>query len=367
MTDSCICDSGYDGAACDICASGYAGYPDCVILNQECTNWTRDISFDSNTMLTASGIWGSSSDDIYVTVTSSTQGMVEHWIGGWLLESLPTHVNGTATFPERAYAIWGLSSNDAWATANGKSGTQAMLFHKATFINGWTEDDTEPAAMFFNSIWGADSSNIFLLGKQTSGYRVWRKAVSGWNDMSAPSPGAHGAFTQVWGLDASHVFVSGYADSNGDGNPDGGILLYWNGSAWNSLTVPSGCIELNGVHGTSLGEIWATGVNSSGQGVIYSITSNLTTWTPFVSSTVTWYGPIWSTQNGRSLAGGDQGATATAGIMRLTSIIQGAASTSSVDAKAYWPAAFWFDSASNTMHAVTNSPPQAGHYTGLCN
>jgi hypothetical protein len=95
---------------------------------------------------------------------------------------------------------------------------------------------------------------------------------------------------------------SGYNGCGTDGNPDHGILLYFDGTSWTSVQVPADCRELRSIHGTSFSDLWASGSTTSGKGVVYRITNNLATWTPYVNQNSYGYTPIFSARAGTALA-----------------------------------------------------------------
>ncbi|MBI5654708.1 hypothetical protein HZC53_03595 [Candidatus Uhrbacteria bacterium] len=375
QTGTCSCDTGFDTASCGACASGFTGYPKCNIVPQPftCNNATRHAAFDQFKIdgeqadLTG-GIWGTDNSNVYVTAASYSKGVVAHWNGStWLNEALATTISGSPATAEEIHEIWGSGPNDIWAAARGNSGTQGMLFHKTT--GSWVEDLNEPYAKSFESIWGSDSSNVFVTGWKTTGYKVWRKSGTSWMDTGAPtSSTGYGRFYHVWGLDPSNVFVTGEESVPVDGGgtvPVAGFLIRWNGSTWSKISVPAECASLQAIHGSSTGDLWASGSTTTGKGVVYHVTNNLATWTPYVNENTYGYTPIFSARTGTTLAlGGSE--PLQPGNLKITTIDQvSQPATYAADGLAYGPGvAVWYNAGKAWFPTIS---PNAGVYTLDCN
>jgi hypothetical protein len=332
-----------------------------------CTNYARNTAFDSFKIdgypaWLAGGIWGTSDSNVYVTAGTYTKGTVAHWNGSaWVNEVLtPT--------PRTMYKIWGTSDNDVWATATSESSV-GLLYHKQAGV--WTDDPNKPSAKSFHSIWGASSSDVFVAGA-AAGWapKVWRKSGSSWLAMTTPTFTGPTMFHHIWGLDSNNVLVTGFNDQNDDGNSDQGILLYFNGTSWASIQVPADCRELRAIHGTSFGDLWASGITTSGKGVVYHITNNLATWTAHVNENLAHYQPIWSARTGTALAIGGT-SVMTAGNLRLTTFDQvNQPTTTTVDGKAFGPGVdVWYNAGKAWFVSISDTGQvyPSGVYTADCN
>jgi hypothetical protein len=244
-----------------------------------------------------------------------------------------------------------------------------MLYHKQSGV--WTDDPNKPTGTSFRSIWGANSTEVFMLGGGPNWvFSIWRKAGNSWIAQTLPSFPDYFELNHVWGLDTNHVFATGYLDLGADSNPDHGILLYFDGTSWTSVQVPADCRELRSIHGTSFSDLWASGITTSGKGVVYRITNNLATWTPYVNQDVVHYQPIFSARAGTALAIGGI-APAGAGNLRVTTIDQvNQPATSAVDNKAYGPGVdVWYNAGKAWFVSISDNAGKypSGVYSGDCN
>ncbi len=317
QTGTCSCSTGYTGAACDACVAGYVGYPTCVPAPQPftCQNTSRDAGFDALKIdgldiELVGGLWGTSSSNIYVPCGTYSKGGVCRFNGtSW------TYTDLTPS-PLTVHGIWGSASNDIWLTADSQT-TSGLLFHNTG--SGWVDDSNKPSAKSFADVWGANSSDVFVVGA-AAGWapKVWRRVGNTWTTMTMPSFTGSVLYRHIWGLDSNNVFVTGYIDSDSDGNPDLGLLLYFDGNSWTSLSVPADCKEMGEIHGTSINDLWVSGARPGG-GVVYNIT-NVTQWTPYSNDGV-YTGPVWSKRVGTALALGIKPPSGD-GALRMTTIDQ---------------------------------------------
>ncbi|MFA5185514.1 MAG: hypothetical protein WC551_03430 [Patescibacteria group bacterium] len=368
QTGACSCSTGYDTATCGACANGYTGYPNCQVAPQPfaCVNPTRNTAFDSFQIdgipsWLAGGIWGTSNTNVYVGAQNYTKGKIAHWNGSqWLPEDL-------TPAPRTIYDVWGTSDNDVWVAAT-DTNSNGLLFHKQ---NGeWTDDPNKPSAKSFQSVWGPSASDVFAAGAGAGWVpKVWRRSGTTWSSMTTPSFTGPTMYYKIWGLDANHVFVPGFHDQYDNGN-NKGILLYFDGSSWTSVQVPADCRELRSIHGTSFGDLWASGITTSGKGVVYRITNNLATWTPYVNQSLYGYSAILSVRAGTVLASGAS-EPLQAGNLKLTTIDQvGSPITYAADGKAYGGAtSIWHSSGKAWFVSISDNGQvyPSGVYTLDCN
>ncbi len=370
QTGQCACNTGFDTANCGACASGYTGYPNCQIPPQpfSCSNYARNAAFDQfkidgNDVSLVGGVWGTGASNVYVTAATYTKGTVAHWNGStWVNEELtPT--------PLQIGDISGTGTNDVW-TVGRQTAPIGAIYHRTN--NSWTQDSSQPSARTFTHVW-TNQNSVYVVGTVLEGIddvtKVWIKSGNSWTMQSTPSFTGSVEIWKVWGLDSQHVFAAGTNDTNKDGNTDSGVLWYFNGSSWTSVQVPADCRELRAIHGTCLGDLWATGITTSGKGVVYRITNDLATWTPYVNQNLAHYQPIFSARAGTAFAVGGL-ANMDAGNMRITTFDQvSQPATTSVDSQTFGPGVdTWYNSGKMYFVNITPGLPiHAGVYTADCN
>ena len=106
------------------------------------------------------------------------------------------------------------------------------------------------------SVWGASSSDIWTVGgdaRDGSGPMVLRYDGNTWSRVETGRDA--GALWWVFGFSDGPVFLGG----------EGGVILRWNGSAFEEMTTP-GTTTVFGIWGASPDEVWAVGgvPNTSG-------------------------------------------------------------------------------------------------------
>ncbi len=339
--------------------------PDTGPIAFSCSSCKRDEKFDavkidSSSIQEAPALKVFAADKIYVGVRVSTKAAVAFWNGtSWAQQDLtPT--------PSKLSGLDGTSETDLWAA--GRDSGQGRLYHRG--MEGiWKEDLTEPYAKAFEDIYAPSASDVFLMGWKSTGYKVWRKTSSSWTEMTLPAltGGTYVRFLRIWGLSASSVFVTGfYYDT---GSPTKGILLYFNGTSWTDVPVPSGNVVNGMIHGTSLDDLFVTSAKSDGTGVIYRLTGMLTVWTEAATSTIV-YGPVWSKYPGTALVAGYQ-PPSVFNLLRFITVDQVSGPKLTIpDLQGNNPSRIGVEPDGKTVHilcvAGSGSIP-AGHYTCTCN
>ncbi len=214
------------------------------------------------------GIWGVSSDDVFV---AGNNGTILHYNGNlWSPMS-----SGTA---ENLRGIWGASSSDIFVV--GENG--AILHYDGSSWSPMTSGTTEN----LESVWGASGSNVYAVG--TNG-KILHYNGSAWYSMSS---GTGDNLHSIWGASANLIFAAGYYGrilrcnnsvdwynmSSGTTQElravwgtsgtdvyavgDGEDILHYNGSSWKTTTSPvSG--DLKALSGFSADNIFAAGNNGS--------------------------------------------------------------------------------------------------------
>ncbi len=384
--DTEICDD-YNADACGRCSAdcqtvqagndcpggiGCSGDDDCLKTcdnnvctspqSFSCSSWTRDASFDAFKIdgldvQLVGGIWGADANSVYVTAATYSKGTVARWNGSaWQEEALPGP-------PTKVGGIWGADANNFWVT--GADAVGSRLYTRTGGI--WVDAPNQPSAISLKDVTGSSPADVWILGQDPGVSKVWRKSGLNWALQSLPVLPFPHSLRRVWALNANHVFAVG-AHLNGGSNPDAGLMVHWNGVSWSQVSVPADCVELNAVHGTSFDDLYVTGQNNAGKGVIYHVTQGLTQWDMVVNHNMV-YGPVWSKYTNTILASGYE-PPAGAGQLRITTDDEvSPPSTYSVDGLAYNPVGFWAEPETSKVHFVHISSPDgqiAGHYSGDC-
>ena len=334
--------------------AGSAGSGGAVQNTFVCSSWNRNAALDAaNTdqFPFVGGIWGTGANSVYVTLhNQNISSGVFHWDGtAWTKTVMPGN-------PPELNGIWGSSDDDIWVAARNFKG---FLYHKSGGI--WSDDPNKPVnAKDFRKVWGTSADDVWLLGtdkfvKQS----VWRRnGGTTWVQQSLPTLASDTSLYGIWGIDG-HVFVTG-------SDPTGAVLLHFDGSSWEMMTVPGTATQLGFMSGTSINDLFITGTDGA-QGIVYHLTNGLTTWTDFTTSDVSLYGPVLSIKPGTFVASGYL-APAGDGKLRVTTCDMNGAVASAVDGYAYNPVSFWAQPGSNTVWStVAAFGGIAGLYAANCN
>lgn len=132
----------------DVWAVGSAGN----LIRWNGNSWSTIIP--SGSTVVWSGVWANSPKDVWVSgyFSSLSKGIISHWDGtNWT----PSYL-GSSNLSVRN--LWGRNTNDIWATQDGGN---------TLHWNGseWKEVSTGTAQVF-NQIYGTDSTNLWLVGRQ---------------------------------------------------------------------------------------------------------------------------------------------------------------------------------------------------------
>lgn len=69
------------------------------------------------------------------------------------------------------------------------------------------------------------------------------------------------------------MLVTGYYAE--DYTPVEAILLFFDGTSWNSITTPPNAVRLGEIHGSSMDDLYIIGLESDNTSVVYHVTDNL--------------------------------------------------------------------------------------------
>ncbi|MCC7357225.1 hypothetical protein IT408_01840 [Candidatus Uhrbacteria bacterium] len=343
--------TGNAGTAGTAGSAGSAGAPQNTFT---CSSWTRNTALDAANVqefFLSGGIWGTGANSIYVTLhNQNVSSGVFHWDGTtWTKTVMPGS-------PPELNGIWGSSDDDIWVAGRNFKG---FLYHKSG--GTWVDDPNKPVnTKAFKQVWGNSADDVWLLGADSGwNYRIWRRnGGTSWIQQNLPSLELGSVLYRIWGIDG-HVFATGSKPSE-----SGGILFHFDGSNWESMTVQGTATELFQISGTSINDLFISGVDNK-QGIVYHLTNGLTTWTSFITNDISLYGPILSLKPGTFIASGYL-APAGTGKMRVTTFDMNGAITVPVDNAAYNPTAFWAQPGSNTVWSVGQAGDKAGLYAANC-
>jgi hypothetical protein len=193
-------------------------------------------------------VWGSGPSDVWIVgdclAGAAAQGQTIHWDGSrWTPFTLSEGLSG----------VWGTGPDDAWAVGS----AHVDLFHWDG--QSWTMVATGPPAGPGTAIWGASSSDLWI------GYDGGDNDIppSHWNGMAVASNAAtsgiihSGRVVDLWGSSSEDVWAVG-CESIVDPYWVDGLILHWNGIAWDEMPSTSGGI-LYGVWGSRSDDVWAVG------------------------------------------------------------------------------------------------------------
>ncbi|HWQ99290.1 MAG TPA: hypothetical protein VN397_00380, partial [Candidatus Methylomirabilis sp.] len=275
-----------------------------------CPGWTRDTTFPPGMDLTGD-IWASSASDVYVATGTYATGEIAHYDGSnWSLMTLPV-VSGTWA---NMNAMWGSSANDVWAGGGylpTMGSGRSRLLHRVN-QGAWIIDPNFPWSSgegTVRSIWGADSSDIFVMVdyyiSSKRDVKIYRKSGSSWTSMTLPSHSPPAHMRQIWGKNASDVYAVGTQLDAGS-NPVKGLLWHYDGNgSWKDVTtLPADVLTLGGVHGAGNVQVVGSYWDGSNYHGVRLASTDLTSWSRYNSAMTAYDSAVWSPGQGACLAGG---------------------------------------------------------------
>lgn len=149
-------------------------------------------------------VFGFADDDVWITGNAVAVGVVLHWDGKTLSESLRTMLDVTD--------IWGASRNDLWVIGNSRT----FQHYDGKSWSGVTV----PSGKDYRGIWGISARDVWAVG--------YEGAIVRWNGAkwSTVESGTRENLWAVHGTSANDVWIAG---------PD---MLHWDGKALKSHAVP---------------------------------------------------------------------------------------------------------------------------------
>ena len=206
--------------------------------------WTSRPSGTLNDLLGVGMISGTSAFAVGKSDTRLT------WAGGpnW-------SVDGGAVAPTEDWrGISLISSSEGWIVGTAGLTTSTLARRGATGYTLLTS--SVPATVNLNSVQMLSASDGFAVG---DGGAVIRWNGSVWTALTSPTPN-----------DIRGVWLASTADGWAVG--DAGTILRWNGAGWNFYQTSPVATQLNEIHGSSSGQIWAVGNDPDGAGAVPPVT-----------------------------------------------------------------------------------------------
>jgi hypothetical protein len=217
-----------------------------VILHWDGMTWSVARAPAPNVFWQA--VWGAGPSDVWIvgyvqpTTAGGFAGAAMHWDGSqWTTTLIETQ--------QSLEAVWGTGPDDVWTLDDAQG-----FFHWDG--QRWTTVSTGQLPCFGRAIWGTSSSDLWLGADCAALPSHWNgldAEVSG--DMSEQIDG-------LWGSGANDVWAVGDVSTAGDLTQDpymdGGLILHWNGLAWDP-TSSTGAGRLFGVWGSRSDDVWAVG------------------------------------------------------------------------------------------------------------
>ncbi len=186
-------------------------------------------------------VWGSAADNVF---TVGLSGTIQHFDGSrWV------HQESGTTSSLRA--IWGSGPADIWAVG----GLGALLHYDGS---GWrlvTRLRSDSGTQFqLYGLWGNAADDIWAVGNSGTSHHYDGES---WTYHRLPSSEI---FRGVWGTGRDNVYAVG----------GGGAIVHFDGEAWSAVESPTGT-RLNTIHGRGPNDIFAAG--TSGEIIHYDGTS----------------------------------------------------------------------------------------------
>lgn len=206
--------------------------------------------------------------------TTDSVGVALQWDGTvWSRTGVPSSGDEVSSLND----VTAISSTDAWAVGN--AGSSAIGRTLALHWNGsaWTpvatpspgtRDSTLLAATGSSTsdVWAVGCFRDLPYGNRARHSLAMHWNGSSWSRTSTPDFGdaahAQTVLSDVVELSPADVWAVGY--TNGIGGSNRAVVLRWGGTTWNEAPAP-GLASLSSITALSATDIWATGLDSSGQ------------------------------------------------------------------------------------------------------
>ncbi len=222
-------------------------------------------------------VWGSGKEDVYIVGNSGT--ILRH--DGRKPTGFPWWTAMTSGVNNTLLGVWGAREKDAVAVGSG-----GMILHYDGL--SWKKADSGTNRTF-SAVWG--SGPFDLLATDTAGFlRHSAKAQlpPKWQEIKPHQTPKR--LDGIWGSSKSSIYAVGA----------GGLVLYFNGTAWKEM-INTTKVDLYAVWGTKSGKVFAVG--EKGTVLLYDGTS----WKQMMSNSTEPLFGVWGSSVSDVFAVGDKG------------------------------------------------------------
>jgi hypothetical protein len=185
-------------------------------------------------------VWGTSDDDVRAVSHFTT--LVRYDGSSWEL---------SAVVFDALAGIWGTSSDNLFVVGGGLPDGLILWYHEGAWLQMGGAEGT-----WLNAVWGSAEDDVYAVGHQLM---IHFGGVGVWSPVNLGSISLSGVTLEnVWGSSSDDVYAVGEHWA-------GPVLLHFDGEQWQEITlgsIASGA-ELYGVHGTGPDDVWVVGAQGS--------------------------------------------------------------------------------------------------------
>jgi len=292
------------------------------------------------------GVWGSSQDNVYATVSSAKAGAILHFDGqSWTQEVLPLQ-------PMLTLRINGRSDGTQIMASVLNAAAQTVLVKYEAGV--WSEMKNSPSASaIMDIVYIGDDA--YAVGQDMTGANAaWFLDGDEWIKITLPNLSDTYQLYRGYGTNEGAVFVGNRL--NVDNEPIGGVMLYLDGATWYPLDVPADCVSIGDVHGSSLDDVYTTCMTQTLESNIYHV-ANRSQWTSTLVDGA--HVPVWSFGSnsvvtvGFSQVSQENVNTLPEVSLFSTVITSEGTQTSPFDSDGQLPVELWFDASGHTGYLAT--------------
>ena len=204
----------------------------------------------------------------YHSTAPFTRPLLMRWNGSsWSLQSTPAQ-SGDAMFE----GVDGDSGSNVWVVGSSGAGPLIERWNGSTWGVVPSPSPSGATAAALRGVKTLAPDNAWAVGTSSHSSGVpTRTMIQRWNGTSwsivpSPSPdGTQNLLRAVDGVAANDLWAVGGLGHDGyGGNPVASLVLRWNGSAWNQVTIPSSggafsVTQLHDVVAVSANDVWMVG------------------------------------------------------------------------------------------------------------
>jgi hypothetical protein len=215
-------------------------------------------------------IWGTSSSNVYA-VGSTLHGVPfgsaptmpiivhyngEEWTQGYII-GLPD---------AEATGIWGSSEDDIFVLVAGIAGSRIMHYAGKS----WSVQKRLPST-YLIGVWGSSASDVFAVGAQVIENEpnvgvIWHYDGRQWTQMDTGQNMVNIVLNAVWGSSGENVYVGGGTEEGTFYPEPPSYIFHYDGSTWSAMASPQVYIE--SIWGSSATDIYAAEHDQYYDGII---------------------------------------------------------------------------------------------------